>query len=65
MRHAPRRLAAAFLPLVGLALAPATASQAAPVPPTNPAASAENVRDDYTGHVQVVRGQAAGSRVTL
>ena len=59
MRHAPRRLAAAFLPLVGLALAPATASQAAPVPPTNPAASAENVRDDYTGHVQVVRGQAA------
>lgn len=57
-----RRIAVAILPLVGLALAPAGIAQAASTPPVNPERKAEVVRDDYTGHVDVVRGKAADEK---
>lgn len=66
MSRTQRRRVAAFLPVVGLALAPAlvpVVAQAAPVPPVDPERKAEVVRDDYTGHVQVVRGKAADEKV--
>lgn len=61
MRPARRRLAATLLPVTALALAPVAGAQSAPggTPPINPERRAETVRDDYTGHVQVVRGRAA------
>lgn len=65
MRHAPVRIAAALLPLVGLAAAPALPVQAAATttPPVNPEKKAQTVRDDYRGHVDVVRGKAADPTV--
>lgn len=61
MRPARRRLAAAVLPIAGLVIAPATFAQSAPTPtpPVDPTERADTLRDDYTGHVQVVRGTAA------
>lgn len=61
MRPARRRLAATLLPIAGLVIAPAAMAQPAPTdtPPVNPGEGAETVRDDYTGHVEVVRGKAA------
>lgn len=59
MSRTPRRVAAALLPVVGLAIAPVASAQAADTPPVNPERKAQTVRDDYTGHVQVVRGKAA------
>ena len=45
------------------ALAPAAVAQADSTPPINPERKAQVVRDDYTGHVQVVRGKAADEKV--
>lgn len=58
-----QRVAASLLHVVGLALLPAVTAQAADAPPVNPEKKAQVVRDDYTGHVQVVRGKAADAKV--
>lgn len=60
MRFARRRLAATLLPITGLVLAPAALAQStATTPPVDPETRSQTVRDDYTGHVEVVRGAAA------
>lgn len=65
MTIARRRLAAALLPVVGLAIVPAAVAQADAVPQIDPTTKAEVVRDDYTGHVQIVRGKAADEKVLV
>lgn len=63
MRPARRRLVATMLPIAGLVVAPAALAQsAADTPNVNPENKAQTVRDDYTGHVEVVRGTAADER---
>ncbi|WP_040158470.1 calcineurin-like phosphoesterase C-terminal domain-containing protein [Mobilicoccus massiliensis] len=59
MSTVQRRVATAILPLVGLALVPAGIAQADSTPRVDPERKAEVVRDDYSGHVDVVRGKAA------
>ncbi len=64
MSPARRRLAATLLPITGLVIAPASLAQSAPAdtPPVDPETGSETVRDDYTGHVEVVRGKAADEK---
>lgn len=61
------RTAVGLLAVVGLALAPslldAPSARAAQTPPVNPERKAQVVRDDYPGHVQVVRGKASDPEV--
>lgn len=64
MSPARRRLAATMLPIAGLVIAPAALAQSAPTdtPPVDPETGSDTVRDDYTGHVEVVRGKAADEK---
>lgn len=62
MRTSTRVAAAAILPTLALTLTPAFTATADSAPQIDPTRKAEVVRDDYTGHVDVVRGKAADDK---